>query len=437
MEKAFKKIIKEEYPFLCTNKLLIAVSGGVDSVVLAHLCKLSKMEFSIAHCNFNLRGEENDADEAFVKELAENMEVPFFTQSFNTLKFAENAGISIQMAARELRYNWFEELSNSMEFDYTLTAHHANDNLETFLINLIRGTGPEGLQGIKDKHHQLIRPLINFSRSAIEEYANSKSLKWREDSSNASDKYMRNRIRHHMVPLMQELNPQLLETFAKTQQHLNESMELVEDYMSLLYPKIISRDVFGYALDIAFLKKVPNSKQVLYQLLKSFGFTEWNDVHDLMDAQTGKMVLSDTHRLIKDRNRLLLTEIQDESVNKEYQLEKGEEFVMIPEFGTLHLTEVEKFDKAATHSIFVPIRKLKFPLLIRKWKEGDFFVPFGMKGKKKLSDYFKDEKFSLPQKEQTWLLFSGEDLVWIINQRADNRFSVEKGDREILKISFS
>jgi len=437
MEKAFKKIIKEEYPFLCTDKLLIAVSGGVDSVVLAHLCKLSKMEFSIAHCNFNLRGEESDADEAFVKDLAENMEVPFFTQSFNTLKFAENAGISIQMAARELRYNWFEELSNSMEFDYTLTAHHANDNLETFLINLIRGTGPEGLQGIKDKHHELIRPLINFSRSEIEEFANSKSLKWREDSSNASDKYMRNRIRHHMVPIMQELNPQLLESFAKTQQHLNESMELVEDYMSLLYPKIISRDVFGYALDIAFLKKVPNSKQVLYQLLKSFGFTEWNDVHDLMDAQTGKMVLSDTHRLIKDRNRLLLTEIQDESINKEYQLEKGEEFVMIPEFGTLHLTEVEKFDKSATNSIFVPIRKLKFPLLIRKWKEGDYFVPFGMKGKKKLSDYFKDEKFSLPQKEQTWLLFSGEDLVWIINQRADNRFSVEKGDREILKISFS
>lgn len=437
MEKAFKKIIKEEYPFLCTNKLLIAVSGGVDSIVLAHLCMMSKMEFSIAHCNFNLRGEESDADEAFVKELAEKMEVPFFTQSFNTLKFAENAGISIQMAARELRYNWFEELSNSMEFDYTLTAHHANDNLETFLINLIRGTGPEGLQGIKDKHHQLIRPLIKFSRSEIEEFANSKSLKWREDSSNASDKYMRNRIRHHMVPLMQELNPQLLETFAKTQQHLNESMDLVEDYMSLLYPKIIRRDVFGYALDIAFLKKVPNSKQVLYQLLKSFGFTEWNDVHDLMDAQTGKMVLSDTHRLIKDRNRLLLTEIQDESINKEYQLEKGEEFVMIPEFGTLHLTEVEKFDKSATNSIFVPIRKLKFPLLIRKWKEGDFFVPFGMKGKKKLSDYFKDEKFSLPQKEQTWLLFSGEDLVWIINQRADNRFSVEKGDREILKISFS
>lgn len=437
MEKAFKKIIKEEYPFLCTNKLLIAVSGGVDSIVLAHLCKMSKMEFSIAHCNFNLRGEESDADEAFVKELAEKMEVPFFTQSFNTLKFAENAGISIQMAARELRYNWFEELSNSMEFDYTLTAHHANDNLETFLINLIRGTGPEGLQGIKDKHHQLIRPLINFSRSEIEEFAQIENLKWREDSSNASDKYMRNRIRHHMVPLMQELNPQLLESFAKTQQHLNESMELVEDYMSLLYPKIISRDVFGYALDIAFLKKVPNSKQVLYQLLKSFGFTEWNDVHDLMDAQTGKMVLSDTHRLIKDRNRLLLTEIQDESINKEYQLEKGEEFVMIPEFGTLHLTEVEKFDKSATNSIFVPIRKLKFPLLIRKWKEGDYFVPFGMKGKKKLSDYFKDEKFSLPQKEQTWLLFSGEDLVWIINQRADNRFSVEKGDREILKISFS
>jgi len=436
MEKVFKQTVREEYPFLCNSRLLVAVSGGVDSVVLAHLCKLSKMDFSLAHCNFNLRGEESDEDETFVKELAEELQVPFFTQSFNTLKFAENAGISIQMAARELRYNWFEELSSSQQFDYTLTAHHANDNLETFLINLIRGTGPEGLLGIKDQQH-IIRPLLMFSRVEIEQFANSKNLKWREDSSNASDKYMRNRIRHHMVPLMQELNPQLLDSFAKTQQHLNNSMELVEDYMSLLYPKIVSRDVYGYALDIAFLKKIPNSKQVLYQLLKSFGFSNWDDVHGLLDAQTGKTVLSNTHRLIKDRERLLLTEIQDETVGKEYQVEKEEEFVMIPQFGTLHFTRVSSFEKTGSNSIFVPVRKLKFPLLIRKWKEGDHFVPFGMKGKKKLSDYFKDEKFSLPQKEQIWLLFSGEDLVWIISERADNRFAVEKNDDDILKISFS
>ena len=434
MEKTFKNLVKTDYPYLGGSKLLLAVSGGVDSVVLAHLCHDAKLDFSIAHCNFNLRGEESDGDEKFVVDLADSLEVEVYTESFDTLNYAENAGISIQMAARELRYEWFAELSSSLHFDYTLTAHHANDNLETFLINLIRGTGPEGLTGIKNEKNEIVRPLLDFTRKEIEAFARKCKYKWREDSTNASDKYMRNKIRHQIVPVMEELNPQLLEGFSKTQQHLQESLDLVEDYISLLYPKLVQKDKYGYSIDIDFLKKVPNQKQILYQLLKSFGFTEWNDVYDLLEAQSGKMVLSDSHRLIKDRKKLLLTELNGNSINKEYSLGREEELVMIPGMGSLHISEVEKMGQASESCIYVPEPKLEFPLTIRKWKKGDFFYPFGMKGKKKLSDFFKDEKFSLPEKEHTWILCSGEEIVWIINHRADNRYRVEKSDSKILKI---
>lgn len=412
----------------------MAVSGGADSVVLAHLCHAAKLDFAIAHCNFNLRGEESDGDEKFVVDLADHLEVEVYTESFDTLHYAEKMGISVQMAARDLRYDWFADLRNSAQFDYTLTAHHANDNLETFLINLIRGTGPEGLTGIKKERNTVIRPLLQFKRSEIEAYARKKNYKWREDSSNSSDKYIRNRIRHQIVPVMEEINPQFLDSFARTQEHLRESLDLVEDYISLLYPKIVKKATYGYSLNIEFLKKVPNQKQVLYQLLKTFGFTEWNDVYNLLDAQTGKMVLSESHRLIKDRDTLLLTEHFENSAGKEYVLDRREDIVMIPELGTLHFDETDKLGKTSQNCIYVPERKLKFPLVIRKWQKGDFFYPFGMKGKKKLSDFFKDEKFSLPEKEHTWILCSGEDIVWIINHRADNRFAVEKTDSRILKI---
>jgi len=434
MEKTFKNLVKSHYPYLGGSKLLLAVSGGLDSVVLTHLCHLAKLDFSIAHCNFNLRGDESDGDEKFVVDLADSLDVEVYTESFNTLKYAENRGISVQMAARDLRYEWFRELSSSVQFEYTLTAHHANDNLETFLINLIRGTGPEGLTGMKNERDNIVRPLLPFTRPEIEVYARNNHYKWREDSSNASDKYMRNKIRHHIVPVMEEINPKFLDSFSKTQQHLQESLDLVEDYISLLYPKLVQKDKYGYSLDIDFLKKVPNQKQILYQLLKSFGFTEWDDVYDLMDAQTGKMVLSDSHRLIKDRKKLLLTEHNEKIGNKEYCLDREEDLVMIPEMGTFHISEVKKMGQASQSCIYVPEHKLKFPLVIRKWKKGDFFYPFGMNGKKKLSDFFKDEKLSLPEKEHTWILCSGEKIVWIINHRADNRFAVEKSDAKILKI---
>jgi len=436
MEKAFKQLIKLQFPFLCQSKLLLAVSGGVDSVVMAHLCKLAKLDFSIAHCNFKLRGNESDEDEAFVVDLADALDVEVFTQAFDTEAYAKEAKISIQMAARDLRYNWFEELRSSLHYDFILSAHHANDNVETFLINLVRGTGIEGFTGIKDTNGYIIRPLLNFSRKEIESYARGNDLQWREDSSNASPKYMRNKIRHQVIPVLEEINPQFLESFSQSQQFLKESVDLVEDYIGLLYKEIVEKTDFGYQLKIDILKKIPNNKAVLYQLLKSFGFTEWNDVHSLLDAQPGKIVFSRSHRLIKDREYLLLTEIPSEDNITEYQISENEDVVMLP-MGTISFHEVEEVQDVDAHHIFVPKELLQFPLVLRRWKKGDYFYPFGMKGKKKLSDYFKDKKLSLPEKESVWLLCSNNKIVWVVNHRADDRFAVTDPSQKIIKLTYT
>ena len=436
MEKVFKNHLKSEFPYLCQSKILLAVSGGLDSVVLANLCKLSKLNFSIAHCNFNLRGAESDADEEFVLDLAEQLDVEVFIENFDTKAYAEDEKISIQMAARDLRYHWFEELSASLKFDYILTAHHANDNLETFIINLVRGSGLEGFTGIKPINNSVIRPLLPFSRKEIEAYATEFKIKWREDSSNASNKYLRNKIRHDIVPIMEELNPQFLDVFSNTQSHLNDSLNLVEDYIGLIYPEIVSKTMYGYNLKIDFLKKLPNTKAIMYQLLKTFGFSEWEDVYQLLDAQSGKVVYSETHRLIKDRDVLILAERHSENKSQEYHINKGEEIVMLP-IGRFMLAKVDRISMASPNSVFLNKDKLSFPLVLRKWKTGDMFYPFGMKGKKKLSDFFNDNKLSLPEKESTWLLCSGNDIVWIVNRRADNRFAITDPSQKILKITYT
>lgn len=436
MEKAFKNLIKSDFTYLINGKILLAVSGGMDSVVLAHLCSAAKLNFSIAHCNFNLRGDESDGDEDFVLGLADALGVEVFTETFDTEAYAEDAKISIQMAARDLRYNWFRELSAALKFDHILTAHQANDNLETFLINLIRGTGLEGLTGINSESDKIVRPLSGFTRKEIELYAIKEKIQWREDSSNASSKYLRNKIRLEIIPVMEEINPQIIEGFLKTQEYLKESSSLVDDYIGLLYSEIVSKDNYGYRLKIEILQKIPNSKAVLYQLLKSFNFTEWDDVYALLKAQSGKIIFSDTHRLIRDREHLILTEIPSEKNHKVYKIEEGEEVVMLP-IGTFTFEEVEEITKTGENCIYVASEKLTFPLILRKWQKGDSFSPFGMSGKKKLSDFFKDKKLSLPEKENTWLLCSEDKIVWVVNHRGDDRFAIKDPSEKILKITYS
>ncbi len=433
MLSKFQSHISAKFPFLKDKKILIAISGGIDSVVLAHLCKQSQLHIAFAHCNFNLRGHESDGDEDFVLQLAEDLDLEVFVESFDTNAYAEEHKKSIQMAARELRYHWFAELAEQLGFDYILTAHHADDNLETFLINLTRGTGLEGLTGIPEINGLFIRPLLPFSREDIEAYAKEHHITWRDDSSNASTKYVRNKFRHDVIPILKQMNPSLLQSFENTINHLQESQGIIEESIDEFLKKALDISDENVAkFKISEFKSKNNPKAYLFEVFKDFGFTEWNDMLSLLDAQSGKQLFSERWRLIKDRAYLLLSEIDVEAFEN-IPISETDKKVDMP-FGMLLFDEVEAILETSKQIIHVDKALLKFPLTVRKWREGDVFFPLGMSGKKKLSKYFKDEKFSLLDKEHTWLLCSGDDIVWIIGKRPDNRFKVTENTQHILKI---
>ncbi len=428
----FKKNIETDFSFLKGKKLLIACSGGLDSVVLTHLMKNLNSEIALAHCNFSLRGKESDGDEMFVIGLAKNMQIPVFAETFDTKKYAKEHKISTQMAARDLRYAWFDEILKDFKFDYLLTAHHLDDTLETFFINLSRGTGLTGLAGIPKKNNKIIRPLLNFSREEILKYAEENNLKWREDSSNLKTDYLRNKLRLEVLPQFKETNEALLKNFQKTQRNIQASQNLIEDYTALVYNLVVSEAVDSYKINIPKIKELPHTDALLYELLNGFGFTEWEDVSNLLDAQTGKQLFSKTHRLIKNREELVLTEIDLEKRNDEFMV--SEEEITSPI--NLKIEPSKYIGETEKNLIYVASEKLNFPLKLRKWKRGDSFQPFGMKGKKKLSKFFKDEKIPLNEKEKIWLLLSDEKIVWVIGHRMDDRFKVTENTKRILKITF-
>jgi tRNA(Ile)-lysidine synthase len=432
MLKKFQKHITTNFPFLKDKKLLIAISGGVDSVVLTHLfVTLSEIEVSLAHCNFKLRGAASDQDEVFVKELGNELQIQTFTKSFNTKAYASEQKISTQIAARELRYKWFNKLTNQHGFDYIATAHHADDNLETFLINLTRGSGLEGFTGIPAVNKNVIRPILHFSREEIEDFAKDQRLKWREDESNASTKYVRNKIRHQVIPVLKEINPSLLDSFQKTTSNLQGSQHIIDQTIEDLKKKVVTIENGVVTIDLSEFHQLSNQKAYLFELLKDFGFTEWNDVSNLITAQSGKFVLSKTHRILKNRNTLVISKIEVDS-NDEFYIHEYESLITKPI--QLQLENLDKIIEIDKHTIILDKKKLTFPLTIRKRKDGDYFYPSGMRGKKKVSKYFKDEKFSLLDKENTWLLCSNQDIVWVIGHRQDNRFLPKNNANSLIKI---
>ena len=426
--------INNNLPILKDKKLLIAISGGIDSVVLTHLLSTLKFNISLAHCNFNLRPIECDLDEEFVKKLGKNLNTEVFTIHFNTTEFAKENKQSTQIAARNLRYDWFNELIDKHQFDYILTAHHADDNLETFLINLTRGAGLDGLTGIPEINGNIVRPLLKFSRNDILAFVKENNISWREDKSNASTKYIRNKIRHQILPVLKEINPSLLETFAKTTDHLKESQQIIEDKIDEVAIEITSTENTILKIDISKIELLSNPKAYLYQLLKDYHFTEWNDVANLLSAQSGKKIITKTHTLLKDRSFLLLSKNVSSNIVKKFFIEENVTEITNP----IHL-KIEEVTEIATENkqtIYVNHQSLQFPLTLRKWQNGDFFYPSGMKGKKKLSKYFKDEKLSLLEKQNTWLLCNNnDDVIWVINLRKDNRFNVSSQTKHFLKIS--
>lgn len=436
--------IKKEELFSPSEKILLAVSGGIDSVVMCELFHKANLNFGIAHCNFQLRGVESDEDELFVEKLAEKYAVPFHRVSFDTSVHAKKNKLSIQVAARQLRYNWFEEVRKQFTYKFIATAHHRGDSIETFFINLIRGTGISGLHGILPKQGKIIRPLLFTNKNEIELFSKKNQLKYREDSSNSSDKYVRNKIRHQVIPVLKELNPNLEGTINNDIQHLRDVEIIFKKEIENKRTKIVKQEKNNLTISIEKLKKLFPCPIYLFEFLKPYNFnsTVVNEIIESLDAESGKQFFSETHRLIKDREFLIIepkiySKVGSSNSNaKIIRIEENQKKITCTDFQLSFSSEIQNPKSRIIKSPSVAcldFEKLEFPLEIRKWEKGDFFYPLGMKGKKLVSDFFIDKKLSLSQKENIWLLTSKGKTVWIIGQRIDDRFKITD---KTLKIYF-
>jgi tRNA(Ile)-lysidine synthase len=441
MLKRFKEFIKQENLFAKNQKILVAVSGGIDSVALCYLMHEAGCHFGIAHCNFQLRGKESDGDEKFVKQLSLKFHVPFYCKDFNTQKFSEEKKISVQMAARDLRYAWFEEIRKKYNFDYIAVAHHQDDEIETFFINLIRGTGIAGLHGIKSKAGKIIRPLMFANRKEIEEYVSKNKIRFREDSSNSSLKYLRNQVRHQLIPQLKKMNPEIEETI-KSEISRIRKVEIVF-YRSVEEKRktIEKKEGSIIKFDIKKLLSLENRELYLFEFLKPYGFSGdiIEKISEGLKAESGKQFFSTTHRLIKDRSFLILSLSTTEISRWKFIITDGYKELKDPvhlKFRTENISRKFKLLKDKNIAMF-DHEKLAFPLTLRKWRSGDFFYPFGMKGKKKLSDLFTDLKLSLYDKENVWLLCSGNDIIWVVGYRSDERYKVSKDTKKVFISEFA
>ncbi len=430
MLAAFQTHIESKFPELRSTPFLLACSGGIDSMVLANLCARCEMDFALAHCNFRLRGADSDGDEKFVEKTANTLNLKFYVTHFDTKDYIKIHKVSVQIAARELRYAWLEEIMQQNGIQTLVTAHHADDNLETFLINLSRGTGIEGLIGIPEKTDRISRPLLPFAREDIAAYAHAEHIEWREDSSNADSKYLRNNIRHQILPQLKALNPNFLGSFRDTQRYLKQTAVIAATHIRQSKAAIFQREGNRVKISIKELQSLKPLPGYLFAFFSEYGFTEWNDIENLLTAMSGKEVRSKSHRLVKDRDFLLLTENRI-AENRTYHILKNQ--TKIEEPVPMSMTIVDAMAETGRHILYVPKNALKYPLDLRKCEKGDYFCPFGMKGKKKVSKFFKDEKMDVLAKENQWLLCSDGVIVWVVGRRADERFKVSENTEEIVK----
>lgn len=434
MLERFKKHIEQNFNELLTCKTLLTVSGGVDSMVLLHLFQQTHLNFVVAHCNFQLRETESDLDEKLVRDYCLQNNIVYFVNNFNTVNYASLNKVSIQIAARDLRYKWFDELSATHGFNFIATAHHLDDQAETFLINFTRGTGIDGLVGIPEKNGKVIRPLLPFSRDKIICYAKENEIIWREDASNATTKYLRNKIRHKIVPILKEENPQFLNSFQSTLNHLQEAQFLAAQAMNIFIKECVSET--ENRVEVNLEKALTFNQPFVYltHFLKQFGFDNVNEIKKICNAGTGKVLNNAKFTLLNNRNSLQI--IDNLIVNNEYiyinDILDVEKYWFI-----MKITEVSEFNFVSDKNIiFVNSNLLKWPLVLRKYKTGDVFQPFGLKGFKKVSKFYKDLKLSQFQKQEQWILENGDgNIIWIVGLRADDRFKVTNNKSKIYKLT--
>jgi tRNA(Ile)-lysidine synthase len=437
MLDSFLTFINQQRWDMGSRKTLLAVSGGIDSVVMMHLFHNAGFEVGIAHCNFGLRGQDSVEDEQFVRGLAEGYQMPFFVKSFDPDAYAMEHGVSLQMSARVLRYHWFEVIRSEFGYDWVATAHHTNDSIETILLNLTRGTGLAGLQGVPPVNGRVVRPLLFSSRAQIVAYAEKNELVWREDRTNSSIKYKRNLVRHRVVPILKELNPVLERTFQTTAERIRAADHLLMDFMEGWQKEHVRLTDGQVVVAIESLRRIVEPVYGLWFILRNYGFNyqQTQTLFSSIDRLSGKVFYSQTHKVLKDRDHLIVMGLGEGDVG-ESQI-SGLAGRNVYEWGELSIyasgAEGMSREKNAGR-IFVDGSKLVFPLTIRNWIVGDVFQPFGMDGKrKKLSDLLIDLKYSIFQKRHVKVLVNGTgEIVWVIGIRADERFRIRQEAQNVV-----
>ncbi len=440
MINRLQKFIKKHNLVTSGDKILVAVSGGVDSVTLLYLLKKTGYDVSAAHFNFRLRGDESDDDEKFVREYCNKLGVKLYLKKFDTKAYAQKERLSIQEAARELRYDFFYKIAGEEGFTKIAVAHHADDDLETFFINLFRGSGIKGLKGMPVKRGIVIRPLLFASRDEILDYANKEGLKWREDSSNASDKYLRNKIRHWLLPVMKEIQEQGKGVFDSLN-HLKSDSLLFEYLLEKERGKFIKCNKGICHINLKDVEEAYPLEDMLYRLLENFGFNR-NDTDDIVEVyrtgKTGSRFFSGDYEVLFDRGELLIKEKSGEKNNNEYFIGETDYFIDKPfkmSVKKINPDEIGNEDLKKSENGYFDIKKLSFPLKIRKWRKGDRFQPFGMKGSKLLSDFFTDLKLSGFQKENIWVMESNGDIIWVVGYRISDKYCVNNKTGQVLKLT--
>ena len=434
MLKQFQAYINRYNLITEDDKVILALSGGIDSMVLAGLLLKVKVEFVAAHCNFHLRGEESDGDEKFVRDYAERNGIQCFVKHFETEKYAAEQGVSIEMAARDLRYTWFEQLRQQLGYDKIVGAHHADDQAETFFINLLRGAGLRGLKGMQPQNGVVIRPLLWASREQIRRYAAENHIVWREDHTNAESVYLRNKIRNQLLPVFDELQPDARQGLYKSLEHLASENELYRELLKEKFGQIIEENDVCQIIGKQYFV---NNFQLLFEWLRNYDFNtdQCQFIYEAIGTGIGKQYNSSTHRVIIGRDDLQLSEIKEDA-NDEIQIEIREEEVFSPIhlcFSRFERTDGFVIDKSPEVAQ-LDFDKTRFPLTLRHWRYGDRFYPLGMKGSKLLSDFFVDQKFTEWQKRNVWLLVSADDdILWVVGWRIDDRFKVTSETKSVFR----